>query len=64
MGRLIKRLEQKNYNITIIFVYLDSPQLCIARIKERVKRAGMQYQIPTSPDVISEAVPTSGINIK
>ncbi len=46
IGRLIKRLERKNYNITIIFVYLDSPQLCIARIKERVKKGG--HAVPDS----------------
>ncbi len=40
MQKLIQRFRKEKYEITIIFVVLENPQICIERIKERVKKGG------------------------
>ena len=40
MQKLIRRFRTEHYHITIVFVMLDNPQVCIERIKERVKKGG------------------------
>ena len=47
--RIIRRLNKSEYDITIIFIFLESPEICVARIKERVKRGG--HNVPTA-DVV------------
>ncbi len=38
--KFLKELREKEYYITIIYVYLKNPQYCIERINNRVKRGG------------------------
>ncbi|HEC86188.1 MAG TPA: hypothetical protein ENI48_13295 [Thioploca sp.] len=38
--RIIQRFKQANYTITISFIYLETPEVCIKRIKERVLKGG------------------------
>jgi predicted ABC-type ATPase len=38
--RLIPRLKQANYIITIVFIYLETPEICLKRVKERVYKGG------------------------
>jgi predicted ABC-type ATPase len=38
--RLIPRFKKANYIITILFVYLETPEICIQRISERVLKGG------------------------
>lgn len=38
--RFIELLREKNYEITIIFLFADSPDILIERIKIRVKKGG------------------------
>ena len=38
--KVIKNLQKKGYKVHLIYVFLDSPQMCIARIKGRVKQGG------------------------
>jgi predicted ABC-type ATPase len=38
--RLIPRLNQAGYTITIVFIYLPTPENCIKRVKERVLKGG------------------------
>ena len=38
--KIIKNLQKKGYKVHLIYVFLDSPQMCIARIKGRVKQGG------------------------
>ncbi|HEY6328685.1 MAG TPA: AAA family ATPase [Blastocatellia bacterium] len=40
LRRTVQRAGALGYRITILFVYVASPQECIARIKERVTRGG------------------------
>lgn len=40
MQKLIQRFRKEKYEVTIIFVVLENPQICIERIKERVKKGG------------------------
>ena len=37
---IIKKAKENNYNISIIYVYLDSAETCIKRIKARVQKGG------------------------
>ncbi len=41
---IIKQAKANNYNISIIYVYLDSAETCISRIKARVQKGG--HHIP------------------
>ncbi len=38
--RIIHRLNQIGYRITILFIYLETPEVCIKRVKERVLKGG------------------------
>ena len=38
--KFLKNLKGKNYQITIIFLFADSPEFLIERIAERVKKGG------------------------
>jgi predicted ABC-type ATPase len=49
MQTLIQRFRKEKYSVTIIFVVLDNPQICIERIKERVRKGGHYV---TDKDVI------------
>lgn len=40
MQKIIKRLKKKGYKVSIIFIFIPSPKICIARIKERVVKGG------------------------
>lgn len=44
----IKKAKKKNYQVTLIFFWLETPELAIERVKERVKEGG--HNIPN--DVI------------
>ena len=39
-ARLIERARSLGYEITIAYIFVDSPEVCIARIAGRVKRGG------------------------
>ncbi|MCP4147044.1 MAG: AAA family ATPase [bacterium] len=49
MTRLIPRLKSNGYSVKIIYIFLESPVVCIERIKERVLKGG--HFVPTD-DVI------------
>jgi predicted ABC-type ATPase len=38
--RIMHRLNQARYTITILFVYLETAEVCVKRIKERVLKGG------------------------
>ncbi len=38
--RIIQRMKRASYTITIIYVYLETPEICVARIKERTRKGG------------------------
>lgn len=38
--KFLKRAKMLGYDITIAYVYVDSPEVCIARIDARVKKGG------------------------
>ncbi|MBE6455827.1 MAG: hypothetical protein E7014_05220 [Alphaproteobacteria bacterium] len=38
--KVIQRLKDKGYQVQLIYVFLDNPDLCIERIKVRVKQGG------------------------
>jgi predicted ABC-type ATPase len=40
MKKMIPRFQNFDYNVSIIFIFLDSPILCIERIKERLLKGG------------------------
>ncbi|OAD19429.1 Zeta toxin [Candidatus Thiomargarita nelsonii] len=42
--RIIHRLNQAGYTITILFVFLETPEVCVKRVKERVLKGG--HQVP------------------
>jgi len=42
--RLFRRLEEAGFSTTIMYVFLESPALCVARIKARVAKGG--HNIP------------------
>lgn len=44
LSKFIVRLKKKRYKITLFFVFLESPLVCIDRIKYRVKKGG--HNIP------------------
>lgn len=39
-SRFIQQASEFGYIVTLVFITLDSPELCIARIKERVAKGG------------------------
>jgi len=46
---VIRRLRQTGYTIVIIFVFLETPDTCIARVKDRVRKGG--HDVPEA-DVV------------
>ena len=40
LQKFLKNIKGKNYQITIIFLFADSPEILIERIAERVKKGG------------------------
>lgn len=47
--KIIKSLNNENYIVSIFFIFLDSPEECINRIKQRIKKG--EHNIPNK-DVI------------
>jgi predicted ABC-type ATPase len=47
--RIMSRLRQTGYIITIIFIFLENPDVCIARVEQRVRNGG--HHVPAS-DII------------
>jgi len=47
--RIIKRMKAASYTITIVYIYLGTPEICVARIKERTRKGG--HHVPDG-DVI------------
>ncbi len=43
-GRLLKIMKNKGYRITIIFLWVKTPDLAVARVKDRVEKGG--HDIP------------------
>ena len=43
--RIIRRLKRAGYTVTITFLFLKSPEMCIARVRNRVMAGG--YHVPT-----------------
>lgn len=39
-GRVLERLKQAGYTVTIAFVFVESVAACIARVEERVRKGG------------------------
>lgn len=39
-GRILERLKQEGYTVTIAFLFLESPAVCVARVTERVRKGG------------------------
>jgi len=37
---ILKKLRQKGYTITVIFIFLENHDICIARAKKRVQNGG------------------------
>jgi len=40
LQRIIRRLKDAGYAVTIIFLFLESPDVCVARVKKRVMAGG------------------------
>lgn len=49
LEKTIKKAKKLNYEITLVYVFIDNPQICIERIKVRVLKGG--HNIPEE-DVI------------
>ncbi len=47
--RIIQRLNEAKYSVTIIFIFLESPRVCVTRIRERVRKGG--HDVPEA-DVV------------
>ena len=47
--KVISQLKQTGYTVTIIFLFLKSPETCIARVRNRVRLGG--HHVPTE-DII------------
>ena len=47
--KVISQLKQVGYTVTIIFLFLKSPETCIARVRNRVRLGG--HHVPTE-DII------------
>lgn len=44
-ARIICRLKQAGYTVTIVFIFPTSPEMCIARVRNRVRAGG--HHVPT-----------------
>ncbi|MDR3049412.1 MAG: zeta toxin family protein [Elusimicrobiota bacterium] len=38
--KVIERAKKKGYEIILLFIYVDSPKICIERIKDRIEKGG------------------------
>ena len=47
--RLIQQMKRASYTITIIYIYLETPDICIARVQERTRKGG--HHVPET-DII------------
>ena len=47
--RIIQRLKRANYTVTIVFIFLESPALCVGRVRSRVRQGG--HDVPQA-DII------------
>lgn len=47
--KVISQLKQSGYTVTIIFIFLKSPETCIAQVRNRVRLGG--HNVPTE-DII------------
>lgn len=45
MERMIERLGRAGFFVRLAFVFLDTPELCIRRVKQRVRQGG--HDVPT-----------------
>ena len=43
--RIIDRLSGAGYTVTVVFIFLHSPEVCVARVKQRVMNGG--HDVPT-----------------
>ena len=43
--RIIRQLKRAGYTVTIAFLFLESPEMCIARVRNRVMAGG--HHVPT-----------------
>ena len=48
-ARIISRLKRVGYTVAIVFIFLKSPETCVARVRNRVSAGG--HHVPTE-DVI------------
>ncbi len=48
-ARIISRLKRAGYTVAIVFIFLKSPETCVARVRNRVSAGG--HHVPTE-DVI------------
>ena len=44
-GRVLERFQHAGYSTRIAFVFLDTPELCVRRVRERVQKGG--HNVPT-----------------
>jgi len=40
MGRMLERFREAGYTVRIAFLFLDTPEMCVWRVKERVQQGG------------------------
>ena len=40
MRNTIALAKSRNYIVSITFIFVDSPDLCVARVKQRVRKGG------------------------
>lgn len=48
-SRIISRLKKAGYRVSIVFIFLKSPETCVARVRNRVSAGG--HHVPTE-DVV------------
>lgn len=48
-SRIISRLKETGYTVSIVFIFLKSPETCVARVRNRVSAGG--HHVPTK-DVV------------
>ncbi|MGI9175744.1 MAG: AAA family ATPase [Rhodothermales bacterium] len=39
-ARVMERLQAEGYTVTLVFIFLVSPDVCVARVQERVRKGG------------------------
>ena len=62
--RVIEILKERNYTVTIMFLYVGSADILIERIRNRVARGGHTYRIKTLKGDLCGEERTSGTIIK